>query len=43
MGEFGVEQSTTRYVSPNLLIHYITRHGYKLPEFVEQAIREWPG
>jgi hypothetical protein len=42
-GEFFVEHGTTRYVLPNLVIHYIAQHGYRLPEVVEQAIRERPG
>jgi len=40
-GEFYVEHGSVRYVLPNMVIHYITRHNYKLPEVVEQAVREW--
>jgi len=42
-GEFFVEQGSIRYILPNMVIHYITRHDYKLPESVEQAVREWRG
>jgi hypothetical protein len=41
-GEFFVQRGSTRYVLPNLVIHYISRHRYKLPDVVEQAIREGP-
>jgi hypothetical protein len=42
-GEFYVEDGATRYVLPNMVLHYITRHGYKLPDEVEEAVRNWRG
>jgi hypothetical protein len=38
-GEFFVEDGTTRYVLPNMVHHYITEHGYRLPAVVEAALR----
>jgi hypothetical protein len=37
-GEFYVENGTTRYVLPNMVMHYITDHRYRLPTVVEEAI-----
>jgi hypothetical protein len=38
-GEFFVEGRTVRYVLPNMVIHYMTEHEYKLPDVVESAVR----
>jgi hypothetical protein len=37
-GEFFVEDGSTRFVLPNLVLHYIVRHHYKLPDVVEAAV-----
>jgi hypothetical protein len=37
-GEFFVEDGSTRYVLPNLVLHYLLAHRYKLPEVVEAAL-----
>lgn len=39
-GEFFVQYGSTRYVLPNMIIHYITHHEYKLPKVVEDAIQK---
>ena len=39
-GQFFVEDTNCRYILPNLVIHYITAHHYKLPAVVEQALLE---
>ena len=38
-GEFFVEDGATRYVLPNMVLHYISAHRYKLPAVVEAALR----
>jgi len=38
-GQFFIDDTNCRYVLPNLVIHYITAHQYKLPPVVEQALR----
>ncbi len=42
-GEFFVEDGATRYVLPNMINHYITKHRYKLPVVVEAALRRAMG
>jgi hypothetical protein len=37
-GEFFIQYGSTRFVLPNLVLHYLARHRYKLPEVVEAAI-----
>jgi hypothetical protein len=37
-GHFFVDDGNSRYILPNLVIHYITAHQYKLPPVVEQAL-----
>lgn len=37
-GHFFVEDINCRYILPNLVIHYITAHRYKLPVEVEEAL-----
>jgi hypothetical protein len=37
-GEFFVEDGPTRHVLPNLVLHYVLAHRYKLPEVVEAAL-----
>ena len=37
-GEFYAEGETTRYIMPNMIIHYIENHLYKLPSIVEAAV-----
>ena len=37
-GHFFIEDTNCRYVLPNLVIHYITEHSYKLPGQVEEAL-----
>jgi hypothetical protein len=37
-GEFYVELDNIRYVLPNMVLHYISQHGYQLPDVVEQAV-----
>ena len=39
-GRFYVDDFNCRYILPNLVIHYMTEHAYKLPEEVEQALLE---
>src|SRR6185503_17266231 len=38
-GEFFVEDHAVRYVLPNMILHYIIKHQYKLPDVVEAAVR----
>jgi len=38
LDEFFVPDGTTKYVLPNMVIHYIQSHGYRLPEVVEMAL-----
>jgi hypothetical protein len=37
-GHFFVLANFGRYILPNLVIHYITEHQYKLPGVVEEAL-----
>lgn len=37
-GQFFVEDRSARYIMPNLVLHYIEAHGYRLPPEVEAAI-----
>jgi len=37
-GQFFVDDKHCRYVLPNLVIHYVTAHAYKLPADVEHAL-----
>jgi hypothetical protein len=37
-GEFFIQDGSIRFVLPNLVLHYLARHRYKLPEVVEAAI-----
>jgi hypothetical protein len=37
-GEFYVQSGAVRFVLPNMVIHYIEEHGYKLPDEVEFVI-----
>ena len=38
--EFFVQHRQTRYVLPNMVMHYITSHHYCLPELVEKALAQ---
>jgi len=38
-GQFFIDDAHCRYVLPNLVIHYIAAHSYKLPSDVEHALR----
>jgi hypothetical protein len=37
-GHFFIDDTNCRYILPNLVIHYITAHHYKLPAEVEDAL-----
>ena len=37
-GRFFIDDTNCRYVLPNLVIHYVTAHAYKLPTEVEHAL-----
>ena len=38
-GEFAIFQENICYVLPNMVIHYIEEHSYKLPDEVIKALR----
>ncbi|WP_437907972.1 hypothetical protein WME95_08800 [Sorangium sp. So ce327] len=38
-GEFFVEDQAVRFVLPNMVLHYIEAHHYRLPDVVEAAVR----
>ena len=41
-GEFWIIWSGTRYVLPQMTLHYITQHGYRPPEqFLEDVREKW--
>jgi hypothetical protein len=40
-GQFFIEDSNCRYILPNLVIHYVAAHSYKLPLEVENALRSF--
>ena len=37
-GEFVVEGGDIRYLLPNMVVHYVRAHDYRLPAVVERAI-----
>lgn len=37
-GQFFIDDTDCRYVLPNLVVHYVAAHSYKLPIEVERAL-----